>query len=79
MAFQRIGIIGGSGLGQALGQLTHGQEHSLDTPFGKVVAHFQAVAFSLADMAMDVDSARSTRREVVRCASRAARRGFRTG
>lgn len=35
MAFQRIGIIGGSGLGQALGQLTHGQEHSLDTPFGK--------------------------------------------
>lgn len=35
MAFQRIGIIGGSGLGQALGQLTHGQEHWLDTPFGK--------------------------------------------
>ena len=35
MAFQRIGIIGGSGLGQALGQLAHGQEHSLDTPFGK--------------------------------------------
>lgn len=35
MAFQRIGIIGGSGLGQALGQLTHGQEHALDTPFGK--------------------------------------------
>lgn len=34
MAFQRVGIIGGSGLGQALGQLTHGQEHSLDTPFG---------------------------------------------
>ena len=35
MAFQRIGIIGGTGLGQALGQLTHGQEHALDTPFGK--------------------------------------------
>ncbi len=35
MAFRRVGIIGGSGLGQALGQLTHGQEHSLDTPFGK--------------------------------------------
>ena len=35
MAFQRIGIIGGSGLGEALGQLTHGQEHFLDTPFGK--------------------------------------------
>lgn len=35
MAFQRIGIIGGSGLGQALGQLTHGHEHALDTPFGK--------------------------------------------
>lgn len=35
MAFQRIGIIGGSGLGQALGQLAHGQEHALDTPFGK--------------------------------------------
>ncbi len=35
MAFQRIGIVGGSGLGQALGQLTHGQEHALDTPFGK--------------------------------------------
>ena len=35
MAFQRVGIIGGSGLGQALGQLTHGQEHALDTPFGK--------------------------------------------
>ena len=35
MAFQRIGIIGGSGLGQALGQLTHGQEHWLETPFGK--------------------------------------------
>ena len=35
MAFQRIGIIGGSGLGQSLGQLTHGQQHALDTPFGK--------------------------------------------
>jgi 5'-methylthioadenosine phosphorylase len=35
MAFQRVGIIGGSGLGQALGQLTHGQEHDLTTPFGK--------------------------------------------
>ena len=35
MAFQRVGIIGGSGLGQALGQLTHGQEHWLETPFGK--------------------------------------------
>lgn len=35
MAFQRVGIIGGSGLGQALGQLTHGKEHVLDTPFGK--------------------------------------------
>ena len=35
MAFQRVGIIGGSGLGQALGQLTHGQEHALETPFGR--------------------------------------------
>ncbi|MDP3157947.1 MAG: S-methyl-5'-thioadenosine phosphorylase [Archangium sp.] len=34
MAFRRVGIIGGSGLGQALGQLTHGKEHSVDTPFG---------------------------------------------
>lgn len=35
MGFQRVGIIGGSGLGQALGQLTHGQRHELETPFGK--------------------------------------------
>lgn len=35
MAFGRVGIIGGSGLGQALGQLTHGKEHLLETPFGK--------------------------------------------
>ena len=35
MAFERIGIIGGSGLGQSLGKLAHGQEQALDTPFGK--------------------------------------------
>jgi 5'-methylthioadenosine phosphorylase len=32
---KRIGIIGGSGLGQTLAQSTNGQEHDLDTPFGK--------------------------------------------
>ena len=31
----RIGIIGGSGLGQAMTEQTEGQEHDLDTPFGK--------------------------------------------
>jgi 5'-methylthioadenosine phosphorylase len=31
----RIGIIGGTGLGQALAQTTKGSEHDLDTPFGK--------------------------------------------
>ena len=30
----RIGIIGGSGLGEALGA-EEGQAHTLDTPFGK--------------------------------------------
>jgi len=35
MAFSRVGIIGGSGLGQALGTLTHGETHEVDTPFGK--------------------------------------------
>lgn len=32
---KRIGIIGGSGLGQALGAQTTGDEHILETPFGK--------------------------------------------
>ncbi len=31
----RIGIIGGSGLGQAMTEQTSGEEHYLDTPFGK--------------------------------------------
>ena len=31
----RIGIIGGSGLGQAMTEQTEGQEHYLETPFGK--------------------------------------------
>jgi 5'-methylthioadenosine phosphorylase len=30
----RLGIIGGSGLGQALTRQTQGQEHEIDTPFG---------------------------------------------
>ncbi len=37
MAFNqpRIGIIGGSGLGQAMTEQTQGQEHYFETPFGK--------------------------------------------
>jgi 5'-methylthioadenosine phosphorylase len=31
----RIGLIGGSGLGQALGAMTEGQRHEIETPFGK--------------------------------------------
>jgi 5'-methylthioadenosine phosphorylase len=31
----RIGIIGGSGLGEALGALGTGESHEIDTPFGK--------------------------------------------
>ncbi len=31
----RIGIIGGSGIGEALGTLGHGEARDLDTPFGK--------------------------------------------
>ncbi len=34
MSIKRIGIIGGSGLGQALSQQTEGEQHDLDTPFG---------------------------------------------
>ena len=34
-ASPRIGIIGGSGLGQALIARTTGEEHNLDTPFGR--------------------------------------------
>lgn len=32
---KRIGIIGGSGLGQALAAKTDGEKHDIDTPFGK--------------------------------------------
>jgi len=32
---KRIGIIGGSGLGQALAQTTKGRKHEVETPFGK--------------------------------------------
>jgi 5'-methylthioadenosine phosphorylase len=35
MAFARLGIIGGSGLGDALGTLTHGTSHQVETPFGR--------------------------------------------
>jgi 5'-methylthioadenosine phosphorylase len=35
MAFQRLGIIGGTGLGEALGGVARGITHELDTPFGK--------------------------------------------
>jgi 5'-methylthioadenosine phosphorylase len=35
MAFQRLGIIGGTGLGAALGGVAQGTAHELDTPFGK--------------------------------------------
>jgi 5'-methylthioadenosine phosphorylase len=35
MAPVRVGIIGGSGLGEALGGLAHGQAQQLDTPFGR--------------------------------------------
>ena len=35
MAFERLGIIGGSGLGAVLGDLGRGATHELDTPFGK--------------------------------------------
>lgn len=38
MTFKRVGIIGGSGLGQALGQLTHGESQVVDTPFGPTSA-----------------------------------------
>ncbi len=35
MAFKRLGIIGGSGLGAILGGVARGVSHEVDTPFGK--------------------------------------------
>ncbi|MGA9523379.1 MAG: S-methyl-5'-thioadenosine phosphorylase [Myxococcaceae bacterium] len=35
MAFKRLGIIGGSGLGEALSGVARGTSHELDTPFGQ--------------------------------------------
>src|SRR6266702_7388746 len=38
MGTMTLGIIGGTGLGEALGGLGSGQEHRVDTPFGPTSA-----------------------------------------
>ena len=44
MSAIKVGIIGGSGLGDALGAKAEGQRHEIDTPFGKPSDAIVAIA-----------------------------------